>query len=460
MEQQLILDRELIEKYDRSGPRYTSYPTAVQFSTAFGESEYRQAATRSRLGGRALSLYFHIPFCDTVCYYCACNKVVTKDHSKAEPYLERLFREIEMQSELVGSGRAVEQLHWGGGTPTFLDADQMRALMDKTRAYFNLLTDDSRQYAIEIDPRKADDTTIALLAELGFNRISLGVQDFDPAVQLAVNRVQPESETLEVLKAARDNGFKSISMDLIYGLPKQSLETFQTTLNKVIDAAPERLSVFNYAHLPERFKPQRRINVDELPSAQEKLDILQMTGEMLSEAGYVYIGMDHFAKPDDDLAIAQREGTLYRNFQGYATHADADLIGMGVSSIGSFADCYAQNETDIERYYERIDAGEIPIARGLLLNHDDRLRRAVITQLICHFDLSFEQIELDWDVDFVEYFSPELVELRDMARDGLLTLDYRGIHVTPRGQALIRQICQVFDAYQSAPTIARYSRMI
>lgn len=460
MKQQLQMDRALIAKYDRSGPRYTSYPTAVQFTPDFGRDAYSEVARQSQQSGKSLSLYFHIPFCDSICFYCACNKVATKDPRKGEEYLGRLYKEIAMQSALVGKDRPVEQLHWGGGTPTFLSNREMRDLMRVTGEYFTLLDNDQGQYSIEIDPRKADAETIAVLRGIGFNRVSLGVQDYDQQVQEAVNRVQSEAETMAVMNAAREHGFKSVSVDLIYGLPKQTLNSFRNTLERVIAASPDRLSVFNYAHLPERFKPQRRIDIQALPSASEKLDILQMTAELLEKAGYVFIGMDHFAKPGDELAVAQRDGTLYRNFQGYSTHADADLVGLGVSAIGKVGDSYAQNSADLQQYYEHIDAGELAITRGILLDRDDLLRRDVITRLICNFSLDFNAVSQQWQIDFATYFATELMNLRQMSEDHLLEIDNQGIQVMAPGRLLIRNICQVFDAYQKSDGEQRYSRMI
>ncbi|MDH5361536.1 MAG: oxygen-independent coproporphyrinogen III oxidase, partial [Gammaproteobacteria bacterium] len=348
---EVIFDPELIKRYDKSGPRYTSYPTAVEFHEGFGAMEYQVQAEKSNATDNPISLYFHIPFCDTVCYYCGCNKVVTKDRTKAAPYLQRLHKEIAMQAAMFDHKRVVDQLHWGGGTPTFISHDEMRELMAVTREHFHLHDDDSGEYSIEIDPREVSSETITILRELGFNRMSLGVQDFEPAVQKAVNRIQSESETLGAIDAARKEGFKSISVDLIYGLPHQSVESFHRTLDKIIEVDPDRLSVFNYAHLPEMFKPQRRISADDLPSAEVKLEILKQTIQRLTEAGYVYIGMDHFAKPQDELAVAQREGNLYRNFQGYSTHSDCDLIGLGITSIGQVAHSYAQNVKGMEEYY-------------------------------------------------------------------------------------------------------------
>ena len=461
MEQALVFDPALIARYDQAGPRYTSYPTAVQFHDGFGADDYVRAAQASNATGRPLSLYFHIPFCDTVCFYCACNKVATKDRSLAQPYLDRVYRELAMQSALFDRTRVVEQLHWGGGTPTFISREQMTELMATTRRSFNLLDDDSGEYSIEIDPREADPDSVRLLRGLGFNRMSLGVQDFDPRVQRAVNRIQTEAQTFAVLDAARSNGFSSISIDLIYGLPLQTVEGFARTLDRIIAVSPDRLSVFNYAHLPERFKPQRRINAAELPAPSEKLAILRMTGEKLAAAGYVYIGMDHFAKPDDELARAQRDGTLYRNFQGYSTHSNCDLIGVGITSIGMVGPTYAQNVKSLEEYYGCIDAGRLPVFKGLTLSRDDEIRRDVITRLICHFRLRFAEVEARWGIAFADYFADELARLDPMVADRLLRVGKEGIEVLPRGRFLIRNLCMVFDAYlRSAAVQQRFSRVI
>lgn len=446
LDQSITFDLDLIKRYDQSGPRYTSYPTAVEFAP-FSEETYRAACARGNAARRPLSLYFHLPFCDTVCFYCACNKVATKDRTLAQPYLDRVYRELEMQSALVDTGRPVEQLHWGGGTPTFISRSQMRELMDVTRRYFQLADDSVGELSIEIDPREADAETVALLRAIGFNRMSLGVQDFDPAVQQAVNRIQTEAETRAVLEAARAEGFRSISVDLIYGLPLQTVEGFERTLEKVLAFAPDRFSVFNYAHLPERFKPQRRIDAGQLPPPQVKLDILQRTIERLTAAGYLYIGMDHFAKPGDELAVAQREGTLYRNFQGYSTHADCDLLGIGVTSIGKVDNTYAQNRRTLEEYYADIDAGRLPVFRGIELTRDDEIRRDTITRLICHFVLDFGAVEDAWGIDFRDYYADALPRLEVMERDGLIELDNAGIRVLPRGRLLIRNVCMVFDKY-------------
>lgn len=460
MDQTLTFDPELIRRYDKSGPRYTSYPTAVQFHPGFAEAEYKLAAAESNRRGGPLSLYFHLPFCDTVCFYCACNKVVTKDRSRVGTYLQRVQRELALQAALLDAGRPVEQLHWGGGTPTFIGHAEMTELMAATRRHFRLLDDDRGEYSIEVDPRETDEGTISLLRGLGFNRMSLGVQDFEPEVQQAVNRIQPEEQTFRVLKEARRVGFKSNSIDLIYGLPRQSVASFGRTLDKIIAAQPDRLAVFNYAHLPDLFKPQRRINAEELPPPAEKLAILQHTIERLTAAGYVYIGMDHFAKPEDELASAQREGTLYRNFQGYSTRAYCDLVGLGITSIGKVADTYSQNVKGLDEYYARIDTGHLPVFRGVQLCADDVLRREVILQLICHFTLQFSAVEAKHDIDFHGYFRSELEALEPMQADGLLRLDDSGIQVLPAGKLLIRNICMVFDRYLREQAERRYSKVI
>lgn len=459
-EQLPLFDEELIRRYDRQGPRYTSYPTAVQFTERFGDAQYREHAHASEAVAEPapLSLYFHIPFCATVCYYCGCNKIVTKNRAHTIAYLASLHREVEHQGQLFDRERPVAQLHWGGGTPTFLAEDQMQALMDQTRRHFSLLDGDAGEYSIEIDPRTVDPAKVAFLRRLGFNRLSLGVQDFEPAVQRAVNRLQSEEQTLAVMQAARDCGFTSISVDLIYGLPLQSVESFDRTLDKIVAANPDRISVFNYAHLPGMFKTQRQINEHELPASQVKLNILRHAITKLIDAGYVYIGMDHFAKPDDELAVAQREGTLSRNFQGYATHGECDIVGLGVSSIGRIGNSYSQNERDLERYCQRVDTEGLAVFRGLTLNDDDQLRRRVINELICHFQLDRDR----FDVDFDRYFAAEIEALSVMAADGLLEFDGRWLRVRPAGRLLIRNICMVFDRYLNEATEAgkRFSKVI
>lgn len=460
MDQSLVFDLKLINRYDKSGPRYTSYPTAVQFHEGFGEDDYRRIARGSNAGKPPLSLYFHLPFCDTVCFYCACNKIATKDRSKAQPYLDRVYKEMAMQAELFDSGRVVDQLHWGGGTPTFISHEQMRELMQQTRKHFKLRDDDTGEYSIEIDPREVTGETIKLLRELGFNRMSLGVQDFDEKVQKAVNRLQTEAETLAALQNARDEGFKSVSIDLIYGLPFQSAASFSKTLDRILAVDPDRLSVFNYAHLPTMFPPQRRINETDLPEAGEKLEILQMTNERLEQAGYVYIGMDHFAKPDDELAVAQREGQLYRNFQGYSTHADCDLIGLGVTSIGKVGDSYSQNMRTMDEYCEAIDAGRLPVYRGVELDQDDLLRREVITELMCNFFINKQSINDKYSIDFDAYFEQEQSDLAQLAQDGLISIEGDDIQVQPAGRFLIRNVCMMFDKYLRQSKEQRFSKVI
>jgi len=447
MDQSIEFDLELIKRYDKAGPRYTSYPTALELHEGFGENEYRWHIAKSNAIGGPLSLYFHLPFCDTVCYYCACNKIVTKNRQHAEPYIDNLFKEIAMLGSLFDDSRVVNQLHWGGGTPTFLSVDQMQQLMAKTRKHFLLRDDDSGEYSIEVDPRETHPDTISQLRALGFNRISLGLQDFDPNVQKAVNRIQSEEQTFRVLSSARAEGFRSTNIDLIYGLPLQTVESFSKTLAIVLEAKPDRFSIFNYAHMPARFKTQRQINEADLPSAADKLAILQMIGQRLTEAGYVYIGMDHFAKPDDELAIAQREGKLYRNFQGYSTHSDCDLIGFGITSIGRVGNAYIQNVKELEAYDKLLAHHKLPVFKGIDLDSDDLLRRAVITQLICHFELTFQTIEKQFDLNFSEYFQSELEALLPMQADGLLTISTVGITVLSAGRLLIRNICMVFDRY-------------
>ncbi len=461
MHQTINFDLDLIRRHDKAGPRYTSYPTAVQFHEGFTEHTYEEHARASNtLPLKPLSLYLHIPFCDTLCFYCACNKIATKDRSLTIPYLQHLHQEIALQAALFQPERPVTQLHWGGGTPTFLSPDQMQTLMNVIREHFQLLTDDTGEYSIEIDPREATPDTIALLRELGFNRISLGVQDFDPKVQTAVNRLQSEEETLIVLEAARQQGFQSISIDLIYGLPHQTPDSFQRTLEKIITWQPNRLSVFNYAHLPILFKPQRRINETDLPGPTEKLAILQNTIHFLTSAGYLYIGMDHFALPNDELARAQRNGTLYRNFQGYATQSHCDLIGLGTTSIGKVGNSYSQNVKTLEDYYNRIDQKRLPVFRGITLTADDLLRRAAIMQLICHFQLNIPQFEQQHSIHFNTYFSQEYQELRTFQDEGLLTITDSEIIILPVGRLLVRNICMIFDNYLRQAQTQRFSKVI
>ncbi|MDP3839260.1 MAG: oxygen-independent coproporphyrinogen III oxidase [Methylococcales bacterium] len=459
MDQSLHFDLPLINRYDKAGPRYTSYPTALELHDGFTEHDYRQHIAKSNAAGGPLSLYVHIPFCDTVCFYCACNKIITKNRAHAQPYLDNLCQEIAMQGALFDKNRVVNQLHWGGGTPTFLSYEQMLRLMTATREHFTLKDDDSGEYSIEVDPRETNLHTVQQLRSLGFNRISLGVQDFDHDVQKAVNRIQSETQTFAVLKAAREEGFRSTNIDLIYGLPLQTVDSFNKTLDKILHVSPDRFSIFNYAHIPSRFKTQRQINDADLPSPEVKLAILQSVGQRLADAGYVYIGMDHFAKPDDELAIAQRQGLLHRNFQGYSTHSDCDLIGLGITSIGQVGDAYSQNVKDLESYDQLIKQGKLPVFKGVALNDDDKLRRAVIMQLICHFELQFAVIEHAYAIRFSEYFADELQALTPMQADGLVTISTDGIQVLPAGRLLIRNICMVFDRYL-AQKQQQFSRVI
>ncbi len=454
-------DADLIRRQSRQGPRYTSYPTADRFTPAFGNADYLQAVAgvRSANTGKPLSLYLHIPFCESLCYYCACNKIITTDHSKADVYLGYLMREVDMQASLFAGMNRVEQLHFGGGTPTFLSNQQMGELLAHLRRSFDFAPDEVGEYSIEIDPRTVDPARIHALREQGFNRISLGVQDFDPEVQKAVNRIQPQEQTLAVIQAARDAGFRSISIDLIYGLPKQNMKSMGETLDKVIDADPDRISIYNYAHMPQLFKSQRLILDEDLPSAETKLDMLALCIERLTGAGYVYIGMDHFAKPDDDLAVAQRQKRLQRNFQGYSTHAEAELVSCGVSGISAVGGTYSQNEKKLETYYQRIDAGQLPVARGMALKPDDFLRRRVIQLLVCDFALSFAAIERDFHIDFASYFAAELVQLQEMQADGLIRLTDQDIMVTPKGRLLIRNVCMVFDRYLGMPQEIKLERL-
>jgi len=448
MEQRLEFSERLLKKYDQTGPRYTSYPTAVQFVPAFDTAAYENVAqmTTEENPEQPLSLYFHIPFCDTLCYYCGCSKIVTRDYSLAVPYLEYLEKEIKLQAPLFAN-RTVTQLHWGGGTPTFLDNQQMTALMQMARDAFSLDDSEQREFSIEIDPRSVDKEKIEVLTSIGFNRLSMGIQDFDPVVQKAVNRIQSKEDTLEVIKHARKVGFKSISVDLIYGLPKQNLQTFSTTLDSIIGAKPDRVAVYNYAHMPSLFKTQRGIKEADLPTAELKLQLLALTIEKLTKAGYLYIGMDHFALPDDELAIAQRQGTLHRNFQGYSTKAECDLIGLGLTSIGKVGNSYSQNEKDIESYYAALDQNTLPILRGVELDKDDVMRRHIISELMCHSTLNFKAVNKLFDIDFKTYFKQELIDLQIFTEDDLLIISDDNLQITPAGRMLMRNIGMQFDAY-------------
>ncbi|TWC30325.1 anaerobic coproporphyrinogen III oxidase [Pseudomonas sp. SJZ079] len=453
-------DSELIRRYDQAGPRYTSYPTALQFHPGIGAFDLLHALRDSRKAQRPLSLYVHVPFCANICYYCACNKVITKDRGRAHAYLQALAQEMTLVGRHLDERQRVEQLHLGGGTPTFLSHDELRLLMNQLHQHFTLLDDDSGDYGIEIDPREADWPTMGLLRELGFNRVSIGVQDLDPAVQRAINRLQSLEETRAIVEAARTLQFRSVSIDLIYGLPLQTPEHFARTVEAVIDLQPDRLSLFNYAHLPERFMPQRRIDCGELPSAGKKLAMLHNSIEQLNAAGYRYIGMDHFALPDDELASAQEDGSLQRNFQGYTTHGHCDVIGLGVSAISQIGDLFCQNNSDLGAYQQNLSSGQLSIQRGLQCTADDRVRRAVIQQLICHFQLDFAMIEQAFGIDFRDCFADIWPQLQQMAKDGLLVLSDRSIDVRPSGRLLVRSLCMLFDHYLNQHSRQRFSRVI
>jgi oxygen-independent coproporphyrinogen-3 oxidase len=451
----------LLKRFDVSGPRYTSYPTADRFVEAFDAQTYADWVRKRVLAGqpRSLSLYVHVPFCESICYYCACNKVITKDHSRSAKYVKHLLKEMALVSGLLQGARGAVQMHWGGGTPNFLNRAEMTELVQGMREHFRF--DPRGEYAIEIDPRRIGERDVAAFATLGFNRISLGVQDFDPAVQRAVNRLQSEEQTLRVMQAARAAGFKSVNVDLIYGLPRQNVIGFNRTLEKVIEASPDRIALYNYAHLPTVFKPQRRIAEGDLPSADVKLQLLSLAIRRLGDAGYAYIGMDHFAKPDDELAVAQRQGRLHRNFQGYSTHADCDLLGFGISAIGQVGPTYSQNVKTLDEYYDRLDQGTLPIMRGIELTPDDLVRRALIQCLMCHFQVPIESLEVAHLIDFRKYFAQEIEDLAPLREAGLLTLDEQWLTVTPVGRFIVRNICMVFDRYlREGRERAQYSKVV
>jgi len=458
---------ELIQKYAVSGPRYTSYPSANHFLHPFDEAIYRDAAQRSnRLEDgqlRPLSLYIHIPFCSSICYYCGCNKIIGKNKGQAEPYLDLLFKEFEMQAALFAVAgdeqREVRQLHFGGGTPSFLTIEQMRRVWEQMHRHFKLAPQSRAEYSIELDPRNLTLEQLQQLRELGFNRISIGVQDFDEKVQRAVNRVQSQEHILALMQRAKELGFKSTSVDLIYGLPHQDSNSFRATVETLLDADPDRISIFNYAHLPALFKPQRRIDEAALPSPQEKLRMQDQFVEQLQQAGYRYIGMDHFAKPDDELSVAQQQGRLHRNFQGYSTHAECDLVGVGVSAIGKVDGCYAQNAKTMEEYEAAISQGHLALIGGFQMNEDDRLREHVIMELMCHLHLDIEQLEQKYKISFADYFADALPKLADMQKDGLLNLNDKEIQVQPVGKWFIRNICMLFDNYLSQSK-TQYSKVV
>lgn len=456
------VDEALIRRFDMPGPRYTSYPTADRFHEGFdAKTHVKWLDHRDRIErDKPLSLYVHLPFCASICYYCACNKVITKDHSRSAQYLDYLEKEIRLATSYLPNSRYVTQMHFGGGTPTFLNAGELSRLMRMLRDNFDFAKDG--EYAIEIDPRSADAKTIHLLADLGFNRMSIGVQDFDEAVQKAVHRIQPAEMTMGTLATARECGFTSINMDLIYGLPKQTPDGFARTLERVLEASPDRVALYSYAHLPERFKPQRRIDPADMPTAEVKLEIMLLAINMMLDAGYQYVGMDHFARVDDELALAQRNGSLHRNFQGYTTQADCDLLALGVSSISKIGASFSQNAKTLDDYYAALDRGVLPIIRGIELSADDLIRRDVIMELMCQGALIMETIGQAHGVQFQEYFAKELAQLRQtFETEGMLTLSDDRIDITPKGRFFLRGIAMVFDRYfQSQVNPGRFSKLI
>ena len=454
---------ELLRRFDVLGPRYTSYPTADRFVEAFGPQDVADALAQRSASPAALamplSLYVHIPFCEQLCYYCACNKIITKKHEKGAQYLRTLAREVDLYAQQIGTVKAVTQLHLGGGSPTFLTDDELSSLMAMLRRSFNLVP--GGEHSIEIDPRTVDAGRLQHIAGLGFTRVSFGVQDFEPEVQQAVHRVQPYEQVAQLMDDARAVGFDSINIDLIYGLPRQTPGTFARTLERVVKIRPDRIALYGYAHLPDRFKPQRRIHSADLPGGADKLAMLSQALEALQAAGYIYIGMDHFALPNDALAVAKRQGRLHRNFQGYSTQPDCDLIGLGVSAIGRIGATYSQNAKTLEEYEDHLDHGRLPVVRGLALSRDDLVRRAVIMGLMCQGQLLYESVEHAWLLDFREYFEPELERLRDFEAMDLVQCDEGGIQVTAQGWYVVRAIAMVFDRYvQADRNRAKFSRII
>jgi oxygen-independent coproporphyrinogen III oxidase len=459
-ETSLVVDTELIRRYDQNGPRYTSYPTADRFVEAHDAATHARTLAGRNLAGNVmpLSLYVHVPFCNTICFYCACNKISTGDHGRSARYLRYVEREASLVANQLAGGRRVTQLHLGGGTPTFLTKGEIEHLMQSLGRHFELAPG---EYSIEIDPRTVDREKLATLARLGFNRISVGVQDFNPDVQRAVNRVQSIEETNAVFTHARELGMTSINMDLIYGLPKQNVMGFNQTLDQVIQMRPDRIALYSYAHLPQVFKPQRRIADEDLPTAEAKLQIMTLAIRRLTREGYIHIGMDHFALPHDELAIAARRGSLHRNFQGYSTQADCDLVALGISAISKVGSTYSQNVRTLDEYYDALDRGELPVLRGVSLMADDLLRRAVIQTLMCQFELSIEGIELAHLISFRKYFANEWARLEELETEGLVELDDAWITVTSRGRLLVRAIAMTFDRYlQNDRERTRFSKVI
>lgn len=454
-------DTALIVKHDGSGPRYTSYPTADRFTTGSIAKQYVEALQLRQRDreSQPLSLYVHLPFCDTVCYYCGCNKIATKDRGRADQYLDYLEKEIALVCAQFDLQPQVSQLHLGGGTPTFLTNQQMERLLKMLHANFDF--SENAECSVEVDPRRLNNGALSLLASYGFNRMSIGVQDLDPAVQRAVNRIQPPEMTQAVLEQGRALGFKSINLDLIYGLPLQSVETMRATLTTVLAWRPDRIALYSYAHLPERFMPQRRIESADIPLPAEKLAMLKLAVTTLLNAGYVYVGMDHFALPEDELAQALDQGTLQRNFQGYSTQADCDLVALGVSAISRVGDVYAQNQKELDAYYEDLDQGKLPLIKGLVSTRDDNIRRSVIHDLLCQSEVDVKSFESKWDIDFQQYFAEDLTQLNELQSDGLVVIDSDVIRITPRGRFLARIVAMRFDQYlRNAKTHAKYSKVI
>ena len=463
--QTLAFNADLLRRYDRPGPRYTSYPTAPQFHAGFGEKELREVAAASNGDPipRRLSLYVHVPFCESPCFYCGCNRIITRDKARGEAYLARLYREIALTAGLFDRDREVIQLHFGGGTPNFLSPAQLRDVVDTLRSHFRFSDAADRDISIELDPRFVDADDIAALGRIGFNRASFGVQDFDPAVQEAVNRIQSVEQTRAVIDACRGNGFRSVNVDLIYGLPNQTPDGFARTLDTVAQMRPDRVAVYGYAHMPHLFKPQKQLDASLLPSGETKLALLQLAIEKLTAAGYLYIGMDHFALPDDELALAQARGGLHRNFMGYTTHADSDLVGLGVSAISHIGDSFSQNPRDLPSWQAALDEGRLPVFRGMRMNEDDQLRADLIQQLMCQGEIPVAALERRYAIDFAAYFALALDRLAPLAEDGLVRVEEQRIVVTSRGRLLLRNIAMCFDHYLDQPaTVAtpRFSRAI
>ena len=458
------LTADLLRRYDRSGPRYTSYPAAPHFSAAFDERALREAAreTNGDPIPRPLSLYVHVPFCTSPCFYCGCNRIITRDKSRAGPYLASLYREIDLASSMFDRDREVVQLHFGGGTPNFLSGEELREVVETLRRHFRFTESEERDLSIELDPRTIDAAGVRDLASIGFNRASLGVQDFDPDVQAAVNRIQSVAQTMDVIDACRRYGLRSVNVDLIYGLPKQSPEGFGRTLDTVIAARPDRLAVYGYAHLPRLFVAQRRIATEDLPAPERKLELLVLAIEKLMAAGYVYIGMDHFALPGDELAIAREAGTLHRNFMGYTTHAESDLIGFGVSAISHVGPTFSQNARDLAQWQSAIGEGHLPVVRGMRMSGDDVVRADVIQRLMCDGEVPVHEVERRHGIEFARYFEDALAALRPMAEDGLVQVDDEWIAVSSQGRLLLRNIAMCFDAYLDRPATApiQFSRAI